>query len=155
MIYTIRYCHLKSIPNYVKGSQVKHGDRIGRMGSTGKSSSNHVHLDLIQGVESDMYRLADISGYISDLDQLHKQYYFFLDSELFKYPLVITSYFGDPGYINKGEYEFHPAYDIVPENRHECKDNFNIYWNRSMPGKVVSVGFDDAYGYNIGIAYEA
>lgn len=155
MIYTVRYCHLEFIPDFLKGARIPKGMKIGRMGSTGKSSAPHVHMDIIQGVETEVYRLADISGHISDLDALMRQYYYFLDTEIFKFPLFITSYFGDPDYINNGEYEFHPAYDFVPENRHYSTDNFDIYWNRTKVGKVVSVGYDDAYGYYISIAYEA
>ena len=163
MLYQARYTHLEYLPDFQKNEIVKRFDKIGRMGSTGKSTANHVHFDLIQSKHLDklellnrsVYRLADIQGMILSLPLLMNQYYLFLDHEIFNYPLHITSYFGDPGYINRGAFEFHPAYDFVPEDRHNSNKHFDVYWNRSKDGIVTNIGNDAAYGNFICICFEA
>jgi murein DD-endopeptidase MepM/ murein hydrolase activator NlpD len=125
------------------------------MGSTGASSANHLHIDLVQTADESVYHLGDIMENVSDLKKLLLQYHYFLDSDLFKYKLHITSFFGDPDYLDSnGIWKFHPAYDVVPENRHVTKANFDIHWNRTANGVVLSTGFDKAYGNYINIAYK-
>lgn len=153
----VRFCHLELLPPFFRGDVIRRGDKIGRMGNTGKSSNPHLHMDIIQSIQTHVYRLRDISGYILDIDALMKQYsYFLVDEafELFKIKPHITSSFGDPFYFNKGKFEFHPALDLVPVNRHSTVNNFDIFWPRSKDGKVVSVGYDEFYGYYICIAFE-
>ncbi|MDR2652167.1 MAG: M23 family metallopeptidase [Prevotellaceae bacterium] len=43
--YTTRYAHLRRI-NVVKGKKVKRGEKIGEMGSTGKSIGPHLHYEV-------------------------------------------------------------------------------------------------------------
>lgn len=175
MIHQKRFAHLEYDPGFNVGDKIKRGMKVGRMGNSGKSTWNHVHGDIIQAEnllklieinEKGVYRLADIPKYMLDLPEVMLQYSYFLDGELFgfpkdvklpkgvKSPVVITSYFGDPLYMNRGVFEFHPAYDYVPYNRHTHPgDNFDIFWNRSPDGTVTVCGWDNAYGWHICIAY--
>jgi murein DD-endopeptidase MepM/ murein hydrolase activator NlpD len=43
--YTTRYAHLSKI-NVVEGQRVKRGDKVGEMGSTGKSIGPHLHYEI-------------------------------------------------------------------------------------------------------------
>jgi len=134
------------------GLSVYQDNLIGTMGSTGSSSAPHVHIDCVRGYIPRVYRLKDIDFDRGTIEQLKH----FVDAELFHTKILITSYFGDPDYVkSSGEWVFHPAYDVVPENRHKTKDNYNIYWNRSAVGYVISKGFDDAYGHYINIGFDA
>lgn len=158
MITQARFCHLEFVPSYLPGDIIQRGQKIGRMGTTGKSSANHLHFDLIQCVQRHVYRLNEILTYVCDIEALLAQYSYFLrdkENELFKIKPVITSSFGDPFYTNGGKFEFHPAFDLVPENRHsDPGKNFDIFWPRSSDGHITAVGYDDAYGYYICISYE-
>jgi hypothetical protein len=88
-----------------------------------------------------------------------REYHFFLDDELFKTPLEITSFFYDPtyGYTDENHifhWNHHPAYDVVPKNRHDTKDNYDIFWNRSNPARVLDLGHDHAIGFYITLYYK-
>ena len=151
MRFTVRFCHLELISNMPKGSIIYPDKPIGVMGSTGSSSAPHVHTDCVMGFLPRVYRLHEIDF---DIDTI-KQLTYFIDDELFKTKLLITSYFGDPDYKNsEGEWVFHPAYDVVPLNRHKSKSNYTLYWNRSMPGIILSTGFDNGYGNYVNIGFE-
>ena len=155
MIYQARFAHLEHTNSLEVGETVERGHVIGRMGNSGKSAAPHVHFDLIQEVVNDkVYRLKDIEGYTKNHAALLGQYHYFLDHELFDYPLKVTSCFGDPSYLNGGFWEYHPAYDIVPLDRHETTKHFDLHWNRTSHGKVVAVGEDYGYGNYICIAYQ-
>ena len=133
------------------GSIIYQDKPIGVMGSTGLSSAAHVHTDCVRGYIPRVYRLNEIAFDSDTIQQLN----YFIDDGLFKTKLIITSYFGDPDYKDsKGRWIFHPAYDIVPLNRHKTKSNYTIYWNRTMPGLILSTGFDDAYGNYVNIGFD-
>lgn len=164
MNYTIRFCHLKERPSYHEGETITRGQKIGTMGNTGKSSAAHVHSDIVPGWVDKVYRLSDIYDMIKGhLPEICKQFFHFLDEELFAgMQPYITSHFGtiDYGiYDHNGKvtsWEFHPAYDFVPENRHrEPGKNSDLYWNRSSDGVILKVGFDHAYGYYVNIGFKA
>lgn len=151
MKYTVRYAHLEEMPKLKVGAILKYGDKIGRMGSTGKSTGAHLHIDNRKGSYSYAYRMKDIPF---DLDTA-RQLIWFIDKDLFKTQIHITSYYCDPNYKNKhGEWVYHPALDVVPQNRHKTKENYDIFWNRSKDGKVLLVGSDlSGYGNYIYIEY--
>lgn len=48
------YIHRLSAPTLTPGQQVKKGDRIGTIGSTGKSTGPHLHFGLFVGDNAQM-----------------------------------------------------------------------------------------------------
>ncbi len=157
MIYTARYAHLKEKPNYKPDQIIEPFCKIGRMGNSGQSSATHLHFDLIQRVSPNrVYRLRELHHFINDLPALMQQHAYFLDDGMFKTELFIPTYFGDPDYYNADDdYKFHPGYDLVPDDRHDTTEHFDIFWNRTFPGLVTNVGYDDiGYGNYITIQYE-
>lgn len=150
MIHIARYAHLAELSALKVGDRVTQGQRLARMGNTGKSTGAHVHFDLVQVAHDGVYRLADIPRMIVDLPALMTQYHYFLDEQFFQAPMRITTSFGDPWYTPFGGWTFHPGYDLVP-----VYGPGEIFWNRSKPGEVVGLGFDTGYGFYIQIKYEA
>jgi len=153
--YTVRFAHLKEEPIAKIGNVIFQGDKVGTMGSTGASKFNHLHIDVIEGLIKKIVRLEEI-GYEDNYSYQPniKQLNYFIDDELFGIKPVITTPFYDPGY----EILFnnhHPAYDIVPKDRHETYEHFSIYWNRSKSGVILDKGFDVGYGNYILIGFEA
>lgn len=51
LVYTTQYLHLNSM-NVAKGQQVKMGDKIGEVGSTGRSTGPHLHFNVSMRVPS-------------------------------------------------------------------------------------------------------
>lgn len=47
--YTTLYAHMVETPSVSAGQYVKRGDQIGKVGTTGNSQGNHLHLELWQG----------------------------------------------------------------------------------------------------------
>ena len=47
--YSVLYAHLAKTPGLVKGTAVKAGTVIGRMGNTGNSSGPHLHIEIQNG----------------------------------------------------------------------------------------------------------
>lgn len=43
---TVKYSHLKDVPNVTKGDKVNSDKEVGKVGSTGKSTGPHVHIEL-------------------------------------------------------------------------------------------------------------
>lgn len=156
MIYTVRYAHLQNQPDLSIGSIVKHGDVIGVMGNTGQSVGAHLHIDLIEGAHPLLYRLSDIGYSIVDSKKYSanlRELNYFIDKDLFQFPYEITTYFGDPRYNEKFNKD-HPAYDVVPTDRHTSDNHKTIYWNRSFTGYVINKGFDkNGYGNYIQIKF--
>lgn len=152
MRFTAKYGHLESLPDLKVGQIVKRGEKIGRMGNTGKSTGVHLHFDLIDGFRPRVCRLSDI-----EISREHaRQTSFFIDYELFGIEPVITTYYCDPRYNDgKGNWINHPGYDIVPADRHITDDHFDISWNRSMPGQVLALGNDSGYGNYVLIGFDA
>lgn len=152
MKYTARFCHLAAKPPLYVGDVVKRGDIIGLMGNSGASDGAHLHIDCIEGVAITPWRLADMEA--GRKYPAYKQINYFIDRELFGTEIEITTHFNDPEYLFSRE-KTHLAYDVVPKNRHETTDNYDIHWNRSHPGAVVAVGYDNGYGNYIHITFEA
>lgn len=161
MIYQARYAHLETLPDWKVGDKIKKGDIIGKMGSTGASKFSHLHFDLIQQVVTDhVYRLDEIQKYIIDLESLMYQYRYFIDDSLFGIAPHISTFFGDWKYPTNGitpvsSWQFHPAFDVVPVDRHSTDEHFYIRWNRSADGEVSSCRFDHGYGNHLCATYEA
>lgn len=63
-----QYCHLAS-NSVSNGQQVKKGDVIGVMGSTGNSTGPHLHLNLFE-VDDNGVRLNKNNGYLGGIDPL-------------------------------------------------------------------------------------
>lgn len=149
--YTAKYAHLEAMPALKTGQIIKRREKIGRMGNTGKSSANHLHFDLIPWFKAKIWRLSEI-----EFDKEHaKQSSYFIDHELFGVEPHVTTYYCDPRYDDgKGNWICHPGYDLVPADRHVTNKHFDIYWNRSMDGQVLSVGKDPGYGYFALIGFE-
>jgi murein DD-endopeptidase MepM/ murein hydrolase activator NlpD len=156
MEYTVRFAHLKNLPNFQEGDIIHEGMFIGRMGSSGESIHNHLHIDVVEGSVDKLIRLKEIGYepekfYIPNIRQLN----YFIGEKLFKFKVVITTHFYDPEYKIKRKKD-HPGYDVVPQDRHRRKKHFNIFWNRSKKGTVLKVGYDEkGYGNYILIGYEA
>ena len=151
--YTVRFAHLEEIPIPKPGDIIFRGDKVGRMGNTGKSTAAHLHIDVVETLVNRIIRLKDIGyeegkAYQPNIEQLN----YFIDDELFGIDPVITTYFYDPKYIidwNKN----HPGYDLVPSD-YDTMDHYNIYWNRSKTGIILAVGCDNGYGNYILIGFE-
>ena len=150
MNYTVRFCHLEFKPNWEPGQIIFRGEKIGKMGNTGKSSAAHLHVDCVRGSYEYVWSLSDMEDLV--VIPAPKQLNLFIDNELFDHEILITSYYNDPNYL-KLYGKTHLAYDVVPLNRRDTDDNYWIHWNRSMNGKVLSCGWDDGYGYYINIGY--
>ena len=150
--YTVRYAHLDPKAIWQPGDLIIRDRKIGTMGNSGQSTAPHLHIDCVEGEQSTNWRLADMEdGHIAPSP---RQLNWFIDSELFGVEPHITSYYNDPFYFKRFK-KIHLAYDIVPINRHRTKANWDIYWNRSMNGKVLDVGYDKGYGHYILICFEA
>ncbi len=152
MFYTVRYTHLEYYPRLQLGELITSGDKIGRMGNTGASLGNHLHIDCIRGRTSSIWHLYEMEN--GTLEPAPRQLNYFIDNELFKTDYHITTYYNDPEY-QKELKKIHPAYDIVPVNRKQTTDNYDIFWNRSMKGEVLKVGNDRDYGFYAIIGFDA
>ena len=150
MKYTVRYAHLETLPELEKGHFVKRGDIIGRIGNTGASTGIHLHIDCVESYVSKVIHLWQMRSGIYTASP--KQLNYFIDSELFDTKIHITSYYNDPDYMSVRGI-LHPAYDVVPLNRKITTDYYDIFWNRTCPGKVLSFGEDHGYGNYIQIGF--
>lgn len=152
MKYTVRFAHLRDAPAWKVGDVIKRGDAIGVMGTTGKSTAAHLHIDCVEGVQKARYNLKDMENGKPKPDK--NQLCFFIDSELFGVEPVITTGFNDPDYFADFG-KWHPAFDVVPEDRKTTKKHFTMFWNRSYDG-VVSLVVDEpkAYGNCIYITFD-
>jgi len=153
--YTVRFAHLKEDPIAMKGDVIFRGDKVGTMGKSGQSKFNHLHIDLIEGLINHIVRLDEI-GYEPEYEYKPniKQLNYFIDKDLFGIDYIITTAFYEKEYETIFK-KHHPAYDIVPVDRHATSEHFGIYWNRSKTGIILDKGFDVGYGHYILIGYEA
>ena len=145
--YTALLGHMESDSPLSVGEEVKEGDKIGRMGSSGKSTAPHLHLGVLDGIRATIFRMSSVPVSERILQQLA---YFLEDKKLFNYENEITFSFFDP------RYQKHRGYDVVPKNRHkEPGKNFDMFWPRTKKGTVLNKGYDEGYGYYILIGYES
>ena len=144
--FTVRFAHLESQPKHKKGDSIKRGDIVGAMGNTGQSTGEHLHIDCVLGWHSKIYKLSQIASH--EFTPCPIQLNYFIDSELFGCSPIVTTWYYDYRYLSKFGKQ-HPGYDVIPS-----KDKKNIFWNRSMDGEVLSVGYDAGYGDYIMIGYQ-
>ena len=114
------------------------------MGNTGQSTGAHLHIDVTQGQNARAFKLAGIVA--PDFGQLAH----FIDKELGNGPFRVTTWPYDYRYIIAGLWKAHPGYDLVIESLSR-----EIYWNRSMSGRVIKNGYDSGYGNHVYIAFKA
>lgn len=155
MKYTVRYAHLAEASNLKVGESLSFGDLIGIMGTSGQSKWPHLHIDLIKGFIEIIIQLNKI-GLFKKYKPCKKQLDYFIDDDLFRCKLVVTTPYLDKEY-EKVYHKKHHAYDVVPKDRHTSKEHFKIYWNRKKVCnvKVLGVGYDErGYGYYALIGYE-
>lgn len=152
MYHTVRFCHLEYKPNHNPGDIITRGEMVGKMGSTGQSTAAHLHIDCVRGSYQHVWSLEDMENFV--VLPAPKQLNLFIDGELFGNDIHITSYYNDPDYL-KERGKTHLAYDVVPLNRHESRENYFIFWNRSKNGKVLSCGWNDGYGFYINVGFWA
>lgn len=152
MKYTVRFAHMKEAPDWKIGDVIKRGDIIGIMGSSGASTADHLHIDCVEGEQKKPYKLKDMEKGTPKPDR--NQLRFFIDAELFGVAPELTSGYNDPDYFALFG-KWHPAYDVVPADRHETKKHYAIHWNRSYPG-IVSFIADEpkAYGHCLYVAFD-
>ncbi len=113
------YCHLAQ--NYVEGKQqIKRGEVIGEMGSTGNTNGAHLHLGL---------RLANING---EAINLNNGYSGFVD------PLPVLTKFNDDPVEKSMDEDTKRAvanlqfYRVDPSNKDGQEGNFEGFCNRLM-----------------------
>jgi len=148
--HTVRYAHLESLPKWKVGQLIRPHDIIGKMGNTGQSDGAHLHIDVINGYTSELYKLQEMgctNKYTPNIEQLN----YFIDYALFRSEYKISTYFGDPRYL-KTYNKPHYGYDIFPTAGYSFWD---IYWNRTKMGHVLKTGYaENSYGYYIIIGFE-
>lgn len=142
--YTVRYCHLKNIPNFKIGEIVPEGALIGIMGNTGKSDGIHLHIDCVEGFRAKPWRLSHMESGL--VPPSFSQLVYFIDDDLFKDKCKITTHIYDPAYLAKYG-KNHPAFDVISRS-------FNIYNNRSFPLMVLSTGYGNGYGNYVHMGFE-
>ena len=147
MLFTVRYAHLKDIPLLSVGDKVMRGNFIGYQGNTGKSTGKHLHIDVVDGWKSYLYKLAEME--VDNPRANPKELNYFIDTELFGgASFRVTTPYADFMYTdNKVKQKLHLAYDLVGSND-------KIYWNRSFIGMVLNVGKDQSYGNFVQIGYK-
>lgn len=151
MKFTVRFCHLSEV--YVSvGDIVKTGDKIGRMGNTGCGTGAHLHTDCIDGARGESYSLAMMESGI--VKPALRQLNYFIDDGLFGTPLLITTPIADADY-QRDWHKLHLAYDVVPKDRKRTNKHWDVLWNRSMQGRILSIGENAGYGKYVHIGFEA
>lgn len=160
MKYTVRFAHMKDAPKWKVGDVIKRGDVIGTMGTTGKSTAAHLHIDCVEGEIKYPFMLADMTRGKPKPDR--NQLRFFIDDELFGVTPEVTTGYNDPEYFAMFG-KWHPAYDVVPEDRERwinkikqgTKAHYNMHWNRSYPGVVSLIVYEPkGYGNCIYITFD-
>jgi hypothetical protein len=153
MIYTIRYAHLKEKPNLQLGQRIYPREIIGTMGNSGSSMGAHLHIDCVEGLHKGRYSLQMMEE--GTPLPAPRQLNYFIDSELFGIRPEITTFYCDFEYQRIYK-KIHPAYDLVPIDRHTTNEHHKIKWNRSMIGNVVAIYSDlTGYGNCLYISFEA
>lgn len=126
------------------------GESFGVMGNSGQSTGPHVHVDVVEGFKTHLYKQSDIES--GEPKVALKQLAYFADSGLFKAPMRVTTYVADPRYFERFS-KVHMGLDIVPVADINTPV---LYWNRSMPGRILRVLVDsNSYGHCLYVGFEA
>lgn len=155
-MFSVVYSHLSKV--LVKEGQIlNYQDKIGIMGSTGLSSGNHLHIGVVDGAHTRLWRLADTARGNPKPNKTESDW-FITGNDLFvgqdgsKRTNRITTPWNSQSYLKKYG-DLHSAYDIV-DNEPGIP---YIVWNRGVtrpiPGKVVKVGYDGAHGNYVIVQY--
>ena len=150
--YTVRFAHLAETPLKV-GDRLDFSTRVGTMGNSGSEKTGiHLHIDCTEGENAFRYNLAAIMKGKPRPNK--KQLDFFIDHDLFHFRPVITSGYLETAYRDTFGKD-HPAYDVVPEDRHKTRGHYGIYWNRSRVGTVIRLDHGDpGYGTCVYVCFE-
>ena len=146
MIYTVRYAHLHELPLLKVADIVQAGDKIAIAGNTGASAGRHLHIDCVEGAIDQNWKLIQAEN--NQVKSNPRQLNYFIDKGVFDTEIAITTYYCEPEYQIKYS-KVHKAYDVVPKDRL----HWDVHWNRTNSGKVVSVGFDKSYGNYLLISF--
>jgi murein DD-endopeptidase MepM/ murein hydrolase activator NlpD len=158
MKYTVRLAHLEHRSHLVFGQKVTRGTVIGTQGSSGQSTGDHLHLDVVIGEHTENWRLHEVDPDGRDTFMVWpsaKQALLFIDKELCDGNFYeITTYYADPRYWVRfknpdGTGKIHCGYDIV------APKGTTFRWNRSVDGHVTFSGWDNGYGWTVLISFEA
>lgn len=149
-VYSFRFAHLHGQPGLRVGDVIVPGDMIGVMGASGAANGTHLHHDVVEGIHLKHWRLADYKSkkVIPSAEQAGRA----LTKKLYRVYPVVTSSFNDPDYPGGA---VHSAFDSVPEDRHETKAHYVVYWPLPESGSVTYCGYDNGYGNSVIIIYEA
>lgn len=152
MKYTVRFAHLAETLLKV-GDRLDFGARVGIMGNSGSEKTGiHLHIDCTEGENSFRYGLADMMKGRPRPNK--KQLDYFIDEDLFHFlPWITTGYLEEE--YKKTFGKDHPAYDVVPEDRHRTRAHYSIFWNRTRPGTVIRLDrADPGYGLCAYVCFE-
>ena len=131
---TFRFCHQH--PAYLKiGDKGGKGTKIFRMGKEGTNAA-HVHVDVGIGHHKQMSRsMLSNRIIVPDRDLL----YSLVSDDLFGVRPIITTHFMDPTYKPRFGVD-HPGLDLVPFNRHQTDENYEVYWPLDHVFEVIDIG---------------
>lgn len=154
MKYTFRTAHLKEKSPLVVGEVVKPGDLLGYMGSTGDSTGDHNHSDVIEGAHSHMYRMSDIGAHGVLKASPEQLLYFFEDDAFYGVLPVVTTPYLDLSYW-KSRRKYHYGFDTIPRGWTDAIE-WPCYWARSERYNAVCLRneWDNAYGWHVNIGFE-
>jgi len=153
MKFVVRFAHLERSPFISVGDVVTRGNVIGRMGGSPNYNGNpyypiHLHIDCRiseydNGVQPQAnWRLSHTPKMSTIGIESKTQLDYFIDNELFGGGKIrVTTKYNCIDYYRLHS-KPHPAYDVV------CDDvsKWDIFWNRSHDGEVISVGYDNPLG---------
>lgn len=147
MTYTVRFAHLAEAPHLKPGDVLRHGDKVGLMGSTGQSTGAHLHIDCAEGPHKERYSLGDMES--NRVMPCPRQLNYFIDAELFGGPIKITTPYCDAEYQRERD-KVHHGYDVIPSRGGIGSP---IFWNRTAEGVVLAVLDDPSYGHMVQVGF--
>ncbi len=135
--YTFKYCHLVSSPTVTTGQEIGLGTFVGKVGNTGSSGGNHLHISLFKNGDYILYPFGTS----------------------YNYPRVRINYPWMPG-INPNKYAFLGSVIMrlcgIPNYRFDNRDLYPI-WDGStteLPNNYDTEEEEDLMDNDYGIAYK-